>query len=82
MNDKITRYTFDDPVELNKLIKTIESVAVVESCKEWDWKSRFPDFESAVNVLLKQLKMQRELLLLSIVWQRNSLLDNAKTKEE
>ena len=34
MNDKITRYTFDDPVELNKLIKTIESVAVVESCKE------------------------------------------------
>tara|TARA_R100000152_G_C6681740_1_gene115429 strand:+ start:487 stop:588 length:102 start_codon:yes stop_codon:yes gene_type:complete len=33
-------------------------------------------------MLLKQLKMQRELLLLSIVWQRNSLLDNAKTKEE
>jgi hypothetical protein len=82
MSEKNKEYTFNDPKELSKLIKTIESVEVVKDCKEWDWESRFPDFESAFNMLLKQLKMQRELLLLSIVWQRNSLLDNAKTKEE
>ena len=69
---------FSNPIVLTKLIKTISESRVVEDCSEWDWQSRFPDFESAVNVLLKQLKLQREMLLLSIIWQRNSLLNKSK----
>tara|TARA_R100000152_G_C6681740_1_gene115428 strand:+ start:341 stop:484 length:144 start_codon:yes stop_codon:yes gene_type:complete len=46
MSEKNKEYTFNDPKELSKLIKTIESVEVVKDCKEWDWESRFPDFEA------------------------------------
>ena len=70
---------FTNIKKLNEIIKSLESASVIESCNEWNWKARFPDFESAVNILLKQLKMQREMLHLSIVWQRKALLDKNKS---
>ena len=75
---KLKKYTFNDAKVLNQLIKTISSSRVVNDCSEWDWRSRFPDFESAVNVLLKQLKLQREMLLLSFISQRNALQNKSK----
>jgi hypothetical protein len=71
----------NDVGQLNKIIESIENSSVVENCNEWDWRSRFPDFESAVNILLKQLKMQRKMLHLSIVWQRNALLNKKLEKK-
>ena len=72
-------FIFNDVKQLNKIIESIENASVVDNCNDWDWGSRFPDFESAVNILLRQLKMQREMLHLSIVWQRNALLNKNKS---
>ena len=40
--------------DLDQFIKTIGSVRAVKNIEEWNWQSRFPDFETAVNFLLKQ----------------------------
>ena len=66
--------------DLNHMIKTFQSVRVVKNCKEWDWEKRFPNFESAVDVLLKQLEGQRELLILSASWQKKILQNNNKSR--
>ena len=62
------------------MIRTFQSVRVVKNCKEWDWEKRFPTLESAVDVLLKQLAGQRELLILSAAWQKKILQNNNKSK--
>ena len=59
--------------QINKIIEIFNSVRVVKNCKEWDWQSRYPDLESAVDVLLKQLAVQRKLLLLTMIWQKQML---------
>ncbi|MBT5974304.1 MAG: hypothetical protein HOG64_01205 [Flavobacteriaceae bacterium] len=64
---------------LDEFIKTIGSVRAVKNIDEWKWQSRFPDFETAVNHLLKQLHMQRELLLMEMLWQREILLEQNKS---
>ena len=61
------------------MIRTFQSVRVVKNCKEWDWQKRFPSLESAVDVLLKQLAGQRELLILSASWQKKILQKNNKS---
>lgn len=63
----------DDVKQLNRLINLFESVRVVKNCKEWDWESRYPTLEAATDALLKQLSIQRELLLLATIHRRNSL---------
>ncbi len=65
--------------DLDKFITTIGSVRAVKNIDEWKWQSRFPNFESAVNHLLKQLHMQRELLLMEMLWQREILLEQNKS---
>ena len=65
---------------LDHMIRTFQSVRVVKNCKEWDWKKRFTTLESAVDVLLKQLAGQRELLILSAAWQKKILQNNNKSK--
>lgn len=72
----------DDVEELDEFIKTVSSVRVVNNCKEWDWEKRFPDFESAVNALLKQLAVQRKLLLISIIWQKRNLLKQSLNNQK
>jgi len=64
--------------KLDKYIKNVQRFEVVKSVKEWEWQSRYPDFETAVNALLKQLDLQRELLLIAAVWQRRFLIDKKK----
>lgn len=59
--------------QINKIIEIFNSVRVVKNCKEWDWQSRYPNLESAVDVLLKQLAVQRKLLLLTMIWQKQIL---------
>jgi len=59
--------------QINKIIEIFNSVRVVKNCKEWDWQSRYPNLESAVDVLLKQLAVQRKLLLLTMIWQKQML---------
>jgi len=66
--------SMDDVKKLDKFIKTVNDYRVVKKCDEWDWEKRYPDFETAVNALLKQLDLQRELLLISIIWQKRNLL--------
>jgi hypothetical protein len=68
------KYIMEDIEKLNEFIKTVEYYRVVKNCDEWDWEKRYPDFETAVNALLKQLDLQRELLLISIIWQKRNLL--------
>ena len=68
------KYIMEDEKKLDNFIKIVSSVKTVKSCKEWDWKRRYPDFETAVNALLRQLELQRELLLISIIWQKRNLL--------
>ena len=58
---------------LDKHIKNVQRYRVVKNVKEWNWQSRYPDFETAVNALLKQLDLQRELLLIAAIWQRRHL---------
>jgi hypothetical protein len=64
----------NDINEVEKMVEVFNRVRVVKNCKEWDWQSRFPNIESAVDVLLKQLAAQRKLLLLTILWQKQTLL--------
>ena len=65
--------------DLDQFINTIGSVRAVKNIEEWNRQSRFPDFETAVNFLLKQLHMQRELLLMEMLWQREILLEQNKS---
>ena len=60
--------------KIDEILEIIKSVRVIENCKEWDWEKRYPDFETAINALIKQLKVQRELLLISLIWQKRFLL--------
>lgn len=62
------------------MISLFQSVRVVRNCKEWDWEKRFPTLEDAVDVLLKQLASQRDLLILSTSWQKKILQENNKSK--
>ena len=64
----------EDVEKLNEFIKTVNDYRVVKNCDEWDWEKRYPDFETAVNALLKQLELQRELLLISFIWQKINLI--------
>ena len=50
----------------------------LKDVKEWNWQSRYPDFDTAVNALLKQLDLQRELLLIAAMWQRRFLINKKK----
>lgn len=74
------KYIMEDIKKLNEFIKTVDSVRVVKNCDEWDWQKKFPNFKSAVNSLLKQLAVQRKLLMISIIWQRNTLLNQSLNK--
>ena len=78
------KYIMENIDKLDEFIKKVNSVRVVNNCQEWDWEKRFPDFETAVNALLKQLAAQRKLLLISIIWQKRNLLkqslNNQKSK--
>jgi hypothetical protein len=65
---------------LEKYIKNVQRYRVVKNVKEWDWQSRYPDFETAVNALLKQLDLQRELLLIAAIQQRRLLIKTNKNK--
>ena len=65
---------------LDEMISLFQSVRVVRNCKEWDWEKRFPTLEDAVDVLLKQLASQRDLLILSAAWQKKILQENNKSK--
>tara|TARA_R100000908_G_C3737340_1_gene134777 strand:- start:910 stop:1158 length:249 start_codon:yes stop_codon:yes gene_type:complete len=60
--------------KIDEILDLMKSVRVIENCKEWDWEKRYPDFETAINALIKQLKVQRELLLISLIWQKRFLL--------
>lgn len=60
--------------KINEILEIMNSVRVIENCKEWDWEKRYPDFETAINALIKQLNVQRELLLISLIWQKRFLL--------
>jgi hypothetical protein len=60
--------------KINEILEIMNSVRIIENCKEWDWEKRYPDFETAINALIKQLKVQRELLLISLIWQKRFLL--------
>ena len=64
--------------KLDKYIKNVQRYRVVKDFKEWNWKSRYTDFEPAVNALLKQLDLQRELLLIAAMWQRRFLITKKK----
>jgi len=64
--------------KLDKYIKNVQRYRVVKDVKEWNWQSRYPDFETAVNALLKQLDLQRELLLIAAMWQRRFLITKKK----
>jgi len=66
--------------DLDEMISLFQSVRVVKNCEEWDWKQRFPTLEAAVDVLLKQLASQRDLLILSTSWQKKILQENNKSK--
>jgi len=66
--------------KLDKYIKNVQRFEVVKSVKEWEWQSRYPDFETAVNALLKQLDLQRELLLIAAIQQRRLLIKTNKNK--
>lgn len=63
---------------LDKHIKNVQRYRVVRNVREWNWQSRYPDFETAVNALLKQLDLQRELLLIAALWQRIHLKNKNK----
>ena len=60
--------------KIDEILDLMKSVRVIENCKEWDWEKRYPDFETAINALIKQLNVQRELLLISLIWQKRFLL--------
>ena len=60
--------------KINEILEIMNSVRIIENCKEWDWENRYPDFETAINALIKQLNVQRELLLISLIWQKRFLL--------
>ncbi len=66
--------------KLDKYIKNVQRFEVVKSVKDWDWQTRYPDFETAVNALLKQLDLQRELLLIAAIQQRRLLIKTNKNK--
>ena len=76
------KYIMEDEKKLDNFIKTVSSVQVVNNCKDWDWQSRYPDFETAVNSLLRQLELQRELLLISIIWQKRNLLKQSLNNQK
>ena len=63
--------------KIDEILELINSVRVIENCKEWDWQKRYPDFETATNALIKQLNVQRELLLISLIWQKRFLLNQS-----
>ena len=60
--------------KINEILEIMNSVRIIENCKEWDWEKRYPEFETAINALIKQLNVQRELLLISLIWQKRFLL--------
>ena len=60
--------------KINEILEIMNSVRVIENCKEWDWEKRYPDIETAINALIKQLNVQRQLLLISLIWQKRFLL--------
>lgn len=60
--------------KINEILEIMNSVRIIENCKEWDWEKRYPDIETAINALIKQLNVQRELLLISLIWQKRFLL--------
>ena len=66
--------------KLDRYIKNVQSFEVVKDVKEWNWQSKYPDFETAVNALLKQLDLQRELLLIAAIQQRRLLIKTNKNK--
>ena len=76
------KYIMDSVEKLDEIIETINSVSAIENCNEWDWQSRYPNFEEEVNALLKQLAVQRELLLISIIWQKRNLLKQSITNQK
>ena len=60
--------------KINEILEIMNSVRVIENCKEWDWEKKYPDIETAINALIKQLNVQRQLLLISLIWQKRFLL--------
>ena len=72
---------------LSYIIKQTRALDVVQDVDDWDWKKRFPNLESATNLLLKQLKIQRDILFLFYQDKYRQLVEKQKqlvnkTKEE
>ena len=30
--------------KINEILEIMNSVRIIENCKEWDWEKRYPDF--------------------------------------
>ena len=64
VNENKTVKECDESIErVRDFIKQTSELDVVQDVNNWDWRSRFPDLETACNLLLKQLELQREILI-------------------
>ena len=64
VNENKTVKECDESIKRVKdFIKQTSELDVVQDVNEWDWRARFPDLETACNLLLKQLELQREILI-------------------
>ena len=64
VNENKTVKECDESIKrVRDFIKQTSELNVVQDVNNWDWSSRFPDLEAACNLLLKQLELQREILI-------------------
>lgn len=64
VNENKTVKECDESIKrVRDFIKQTSELDVVQDVNNWDWRSRFPDLETACNLLLKQLELQREILI-------------------
>ena len=64
VNENKTVKECDESIKRVKdFIKQTSELDVVQDVNECDWRARFPDLETACNLLSKQLEMQREILI-------------------
>ena len=64
VNENKTVKECDESIErVRDFIKQTSELDVVQDVNNWNWRSRFPDLETACNLLLKQLEVQREILI-------------------
>ena len=64
VNENKTVKECDESIKrVRDFIKQTSELDVVQDVNNWDLRSRFPDLETACNLLLKQLELQREILI-------------------